>query len=58
MGQMRKGFGFVSVGFETLGRHPAKRLSPLLSIPEFRRQTWSGSIGRWMVFKATGLDEI
>lgn len=55
---MRKGFGFVSVGFKMLGRHPAKRLSPLLSIPEFRRQTWSGSIGRWMVFKATGLDEI
>lgn len=34
MGQMKKGFGFRSTGFEMLGRHPVERPSLLLNIPE------------------------
>lgn len=43
MGKMRKGFGFESGWFEMLVRHPVERLSRLLNIPEFRRQTRTSS---------------
>lgn len=49
-----------SVGFEMLVRHPLERLGKLSNIPVRDRPGLGlhlGTVGTWMVFKATRLDE-